>query len=306
MNRLAEQRLKPARILGPAAFLSIGCLILGFASNAAAHAPAAPAHDDSRMPADRSTAQAALTDIKAAIQAIVAAEDDSATGPASYKMRAQQAINALVGQDDDAYKPVATQSPASQSSGWKPADQAGAIGDINHLLDRAASPPWVPTLHGVTANIQAAVARLQEAQTAKGLMAYQIAISQSLISLEVAEGRRGEIGALGGMRGAIENTTLAVPGDAKLVDGCAAPKLAPAYGVHAGYLLYRTIPLQRGGQTGQPATWTIANPGGSTIAAHNGFLVFNLPESAMRHQLCAVAKSDTSSSSNEGSSHASE
>ena len=275
---MIEKLLKPARIRGP-----VGVLLAAIACTASAQGNMRPLSDH-RM------ALAALGDIKLAIHLIVSAENDSSTGPGHFKNDAQQAINVLVGRQDSAYKAVS----ASSETG----DDAGAIGDIDHLLDRAASPPWVPALHGALANIGAAVARLQDAQNAKGLMRYQIAISQSLINLEVAEGRRSELGVLGGMNGAIANTALAVPGGATVVDGCAAPTMAPAYGVHAGYLVYRTARIGAASEN-QGASGTIPNPGGVTIAAHHGFLVFNLPASARLHQLCA-AKPDTTTSSSEG------
>jgi polar amino acid transport system substrate-binding protein len=275
--------LRPARICGPA-----GVLLAVIACAAAAQNDTRPLFNH-RAASDHHTAMSALDDIKLAIRSIVSAENDSSTGPGHFKNDAQQAINVLVGRQDAAYKALGGSS--------KIGDDAGAIGNINHLLDRTASPPWVPALHGALANIEAAVARLQDAQNAKGLMRYQIAISQSLINLEVAEGRRSEIGVLGGMNGAIANTELAVPNGAKVVDGCAAPTMAPAYGVHAGYLVYRTAPLRQA--NGQNMDSTIANPGGMTISAHDGFLVFNLPASAKLHQLCA-AKPNMTTSSTEG------
>jgi polar amino acid transport system substrate-binding protein len=286
MNRVTAGLRKPARISGPVGFLLIGlaCCPLG------AHAqdqsrPASATHRS-----DHATALAALKDIKLAIGSIVAAENDSSSGPGNFKTDAQQAVNALVGHGDAAYR----------AAGDSTSDKAGAIGDIDHLLDRTASPPWVPALHGALANIEAALARLQDAQNAKGLMRYQIAISQALINLEVAEGRRSELGVLGGMKGAIANTALAVPGGAKVVDGCAVPRIAPAYGVHAGYLVFRTTRLGKGNQ------WTIDNPGGTTISSTNGFLVFHLPASVRTSQICATSKPDRQGFNSKGSTHASE
>ena len=273
-------------------------LLIAFACHGPAARAQSPTQGDARTASDHHTALAALDDIQVAINAILTAENDSSTGPGNFKTDAQQAINALVGHDDSAYKAVADASSS---------DKAGAIGNINHLLDRTASPPWVPALHGALANVEAAVARLQDARNAKGLMRYQIAISQSLINLEVAEGRRSDIGVLGGMKGAIANTALAVPAGAKVVDGCAAPTMAPAYGIHAGYLVYRTARMQHAttGQAGQDKTtlnaaWTIPNPGGTSISAHDGFLVFNLPASTNLRQICTAAKPDMTTSTNKG------
>jgi polar amino acid transport system substrate-binding protein len=283
MRRFAARSRKPARFFGPVG-LSLAVIAACQPGIVRAQAAAPP-------PSDHGTALAALSDIKLAIRSIIAAENSGNTGPGSFKTAAQQAINALVGRDDAAYHPVAGDK----------ADHAGAMGDINHLLDRTASPPWVPALHGALANIQAAVARLQDAQEAKGLMRYQIAISQSLINLEVAEGRQSDSGVLGGMKGAIANTALAVPAGAKVVDGCAPPAAAPAYGIHAGYLVFRTA------QPASGTSWTIDNPGGTTISSRNGFLIFNLPASARIDQICAAtSKPERSGANREGSSHASE
>ena len=264
MKKIFAEFLTPARRCGPVGLLLVGVGIL--------NAPAAQAQSNVNSSSDHRVALSALGDIKQAIHFIVDAEDNSTTGPDSYKMNAQRAINALVGHDDAAYHPVSGES----------SDEAGATGNINHLLDRVDAPPWVPALHGALANIGAAVARLQDAEDAKGLMEYQIAVSQALINLEVAEGRESDAGVFGGMEGAIANTALAVPEGAKIVDGCATPKAAPAYGIHAGYLLFRTARL------GSESTWTIHNPGGTTISSHDGVLIFSLPASARVHQLCAA------------------
>lgn len=236
---------------------------------------ASPAFAGPAANSDHQTAVAALGDIQSAIDAIVSAENSSASGPGAFQKAAQQAINAIVGHGDAAYVAAA----------GNPGDDAGAMGDINHLLDRMASPPWVPVLHGVLANLQAAVARLQDAQQAKGLMEYQIAISQSLVNLEVAEGRRSEYDVLGGLQGAIANTALAVPAGARVVDACTAPDAAPAYGIHGGYLAFRTIKMPRKSEE------TIPNLGGTTISSHDGFLIFNMPAASMVRRMCGKAAS---------------
>ncbi|HET9148112.1 MAG TPA: hypothetical protein VFN77_08685 [Acetobacteraceae bacterium] len=254
---------KPARLRGPVLLVALSLGLSG------------PALAGSTAGSDHRTALAALHDIKGAISTIIAAENDTGTGPARYQKAAQRAINAIVGQGDDAYMAAA----------GTPGDEAGAMGNIDHLLDRKASPPWVPVLHGVQANLQAAVARLQDARHAKSLMRYQIAISQSLISLEVAEGRRSDYDVLGGLRGAIANTALAVPAGARVVDACAAPDVAPAYGIHGGYLAFRTVRISNGG------TWKIPDLDGTTISPHDGFLVFSMPAAAKVRRMCGTAAS---------------
>jgi polar amino acid transport system substrate-binding protein len=238
-------------------------------------APARAATPSSSYEADHAQAVAALSDIQAAISTIMRAEDAATTGPAAYKISASSAINALVGSQDDGFN---AQAP-------NPGDDEGAIGHVNQLLDRADTPPWVPDLHGVLANSQAAVSALQDANKADDLDSYQLSASQALTDLEVAEGRASEYDGLGGMSGALANTALAVTNGATVENGCIAPQHA-GFGIYQGYLSYRAVPLSSIGSAG------IENPGGAKIRLHNGMLVFYTAAAPQVVQMCATVHAE--------------
>jgi polar amino acid transport system substrate-binding protein len=225
--------------------------------------------------ADHVQAVAALTDIRAAITAIIHAEDATTSGPASYKTAAASAIDALVGSQDDAFNAQVA----------NPGDAAGAIGHVNRLLDRESNPPWVPDLHGVLVNAQAAVSMLQDANNAHDLDRYELAASQALTDLEVAEGRASEYDSLGGMSGALANTALAVTNGSAVENGCMAPQHA-GFGLYQGYLTYHAVPLSSVGNAG------IDNPGGTKIRTHDGMLVFYSAAAAQVQQMCGAAHAE--------------
>lgn len=218
---------------------------------------------------DHDQAVAALSDIQAAIAMITSAEAATTSGPASYKNPAQSAINALVGQQDAAF----------QTGAANPGDAQGAIGHINQLLDRDTAPPWVPDLHGVLVNAQAAVGSLQDALAAKDLDAYEVSASDALANLELAEGRASEYGALGGMVGALANTELGVTNASIVVNGCTAP-LHAGFGVVQGYLAYRAVPVSALSTAG------IENPGGATIKRNAGMILFYSAAAPLVEKLC--------------------
>jgi mono/diheme cytochrome c family protein len=220
---------------------------------------------------DHDQAVGALSDIQSAINMITNAEAATTSGPASYKNPAQSAINALVGAQDAAFS----------SDAPNPGDAQGAIGHINQLLDRDNAPPWVPDLHGVLVNAQAAVGSLQDAMAAKDLDAYEVSASEALANLELAEGRPSEYGALGGMVGALANTELAVTNASIVVNGCTAPQHA-GFGVYQGYLAYRAIPVSALSQSG------IDNPGGSTIKRNAGMILFYSAAAPLVEKLCTA------------------
>lgn len=217
---------------------------------------------------DYDRAAAALSDIRLAVSAIITAENDATNGPARYKAAAQRAINCLVGQGDPAYDATA----------GDPGDKVGAIGQVNLLLDREASPPFVPVLHGVLVNLQSSVANLQDAMQADGLDDYQDDVSEALQTLEMAEGRSSSFDIFGGMLGAIANTELGVPPGAPTQGCCAAPH-APGYGVWHGWLVWHAVPL---------AASNIATGGSSVIKKENSMLVLYSPAAAMVYHLYAA------------------
>jgi len=245
-------------------------LLRSLAAGAVLAALAVPSGFAASQPAsDHARAEAALSDIRAAVTAIMEAENATSSGPARYKLSAKRAINALVGSHD----------PAFDSKVSNPGNATGAIGEVNHLLDRIANPPFVPILHGVLINLQSAVASLQDALKTRGIDDYEESASQALETLEIAEGRPDAYDVFGGMEGAIANTELGVPAGAPRADGCAAPK-SPGYGVTHGWLVWRAVPLD---DNADPAD------GGAIVRKEGSMLVFYTPAAAMVHHLCATA-----------------
>lgn len=222
----APRNTQPARPSGPVGF---GAALILACALAAPGARAAPvdAH---------AAALAALTDTRAAIAEIVAAEDQVVTGPAFYKRHAQRAVNALVGDSDRAF---------DKASG-NPGDAAGAIGHVNAMLDRRDNPPWVDPLHGVQVNLMAAVARLRDALEARELDDYQFDVTKALLSLQAVIGRATQPGVFGGLTGALATTTLGIPQGGLQVSACAPNTRAPAYGVEQGYLAFVAVPATAG------------------------------------------------------------
>ncbi len=239
---------------------------LGFVLGAGAVLFALAGSASAATVSDHAAAVAALHDIKTAIATITGAENAAASGPASYKLAAQSAINALVGEHDRQF----------MASVRNPGDAAGAIGQVNHLLDRRANPPFVPALHGVLVNALAAVGHLQDARKARGLTAFEVASSRALEDLDVAQGRASEYDVLGGMEGAIANTGLGVPAGAAILNGCAAPGKA-GYGVSHGWLVWRAVKLG-----GAP----IPDAGAAVIRKDGNMVVFYTAAAPMVRHLC--------------------
>lgn len=254
----------PARIVGPAVRLLTACLLLSLA--ALRPAAAAPADDHAQ-------ALAALADLKAAIAEIVQAEGSYATDRTVYHRASQRAINALAGVRGESYVAAA----------GSPADEQGAIGHIDALLDRRATPVWADPLRGAEANMRAAIAHLHDATRARELMDYEIAASRALAYLEVARGRPTEPGVLGGLEGALANTVLGVPAGAQQADACAPPAAAPAYGTHGGYLAWVALPL--GATNDQLAE----DPGGTEIDVRNGMIVLHTAAATLVATACGRA-----------------
>ncbi len=224
-----------------------------------AAAQAAPA------PSDHDSAVKALSDIDLAVKAITGAEQNASNGPSRYRLAAHQAINDLVGQDDPAYDVAA---PGNE-------DPLGAIGQLNHLLDRTQTPPFVPLLDGVLVNLQSSVASLQDALKSHGLDDYQDNVSQALLTLEMAVGRSDSFDAFGGMRGALANTVLGVPDNAQTQTGLASPHLV-GYGVWHGWLLWHAVALNSG---------AVDVSGSSILEKKGSMLVLYAPAAALIYHL---------------------
>jgi mono/diheme cytochrome c family protein len=201
----------------------VAAVILATVAIPAFAATASSEHDD---------AVAALHDIRAAIASILLAENGTSSGPGNYVGVAHSAVDALVGRND----------PDFDANVSDPGDSRGAIGHVDDLLDHRADPPFVPTLHGVQINLLAAVASLDDALKARSLGAFQSNASAALENLEIAQGRPDQDDVLGGMMGAMANTSLGVPDGAVITDGCKAPT-AVGYGVIRGLLTWHAIKL---------------------------------------------------------------
>jgi len=262
-------RVAPARSLGPVLLL-LGALLLMPAS-------AGVAQGVGTTGGDHQTAAAALSDVKAAIATIVAADASYATDRNVYHRASQRAINALEG----------ARGPDYLAEPGNPGDAAGAIGHIDALLDRAATPVWAAPLHGAEANLRAAIAHLQDSLHARELMDYELTVSRALAYLEVAQGRPTETGVLAGLEGALANTVLGVPAGAQMADGCAQPRDAPAFGTHDGYVAWVTVPAGEG-------THTLAeNLGGTDVTVHSGLIVLHTAAAPLVAQRCSAHAGET-------------
>jgi polar amino acid transport system substrate-binding protein len=180
---------------------------------------------------DHASALAALADVRAAVAEIVRIEDGYAVGHGAYLRAAHRAMNALVGRRDDGY---------AKSFG-DPGDGVGTLGHLDLMLDKAGTSLWTPAVQGAKANVLAAAADLQSALAQKEMEEYQADLTRALASLALVVGRPSQSGVLGGLSGALGNTSLGVPLGALSASGCAAPAHAPAYGV-AGRLAYVALP----------------------------------------------------------------
>lgn len=220
---------------------------------------------------DHQQAVAALADVRAALAELVQADASYSTDRTVYQRASQRAINALAGSAGEGY----VADPGT------PGDTAGAIGHVDALLNRAGSPVWAALLHGAEANMRAAVVHLGDAIKARELMDYERAASRAITYLEVAQGRPTEIGVFGGLEGALANTVLGVPSDARQQDGCAAPSGSEAaYGTHDGYVAWITVPTSDGPHM------LAENPGGTSVSVQNGMIVLNTAAAASVAKAC--------------------
>lgn len=263
MNARWFRDFAPARFLGPAVFL-LAALALP------QPAPAAAAVGS--QAGDHAAAQAALSDVKAAIDTLVAANMSYSTNRVDYHRASQRAINALEG----------TRGKYYAAGVGSPGDEQGAIGHIDALLDRKATPVWAAPLHGAEANLRAAVVHLRDSLKARELMDYEIAVSRALAYLEVAQGRPTETGVLAGLEGALANTVLGVPYGVHQEDACTTPQAAPAYGTHGGLIAWVTVPADAG-------THTLAeNPGGTDVTVQGNMVVLHTAAAPMVAKACGA------------------
>lgn len=209
------------RLAAAGATLSVAFAAAAADAPEATQAAPVPQHDS-----DYAATVEILSGIRSAVAEITRATGAPWSGPQQYKASAQRALVVIEGANGD---------DAMAASG-------GAAGRIEHLLDRQDERPWEPVMEGALANLRAAAAHLQDAGSTRSLDDFNEAMSLALENLEVAQGRPGDPGVLGGVLGAAANTELAVPPGAKSLDGCRVPHEA-GYGVHDGYLAYRAVPV---------------------------------------------------------------
>jgi polar amino acid transport system substrate-binding protein len=259
MSALLPDNTKPARIVGPAAAF-MTCMLAGLLLSAVAAADAANADDNQQ-------AVATLADVKAAISELVRADASYATDAKIYHGAAQRADYV--------------------AGAGSPSDAAGAIGHIDSLLNRAATPVWAKPLRSAQANIRAAISHLKDAAKAHELMDYAVAASRALTYLEVARGRPDETGVFGGLEGVLANTDLGIPAGARQQDGCKAPSAAPSYGTHGGYIAWVALPASDG-------THELAQASGATsVTVQGGTIVLRTAGAKLVADACAAAhKSD--------------
>ena len=218
--------IRSARLSGSAVFGAALMLVGALAAQGVRAAPA-DAHAETL---------AALADTRAAMAEIVQTADRIVNSPTPYRRAALRAANAVTGESDREF---------DRASG-NPGDEAGALGHLEHLLDRRGSPPWVPALHGAQVNLMAAVARLRDAFEARELEDYQIDVTKALLNLQAAVGRPTQPGVFGGLTGTLATTTLGIPQGARQVPACEPNTLTPAYGVQDGYLAFVAVPASSG------------------------------------------------------------
>jgi mono/diheme cytochrome c family protein len=181
---------------------------------------------------DHATALAAISDIDATRAEILRIEDSQVVGHVAFVHAAQRALNAIVGRNDREYK-VADGDPG---------DGNGAIGNIDRLLDKTTDSLWTPAMQGAKANLLAVVVDLHDAMHETQMEDYETDLTEALANLSLVTGRPSEDGVLGGLTGALANTSLGVPAGASVVSGCSVPARAPAYGVVNGHLAYVALP----------------------------------------------------------------
>jgi mono/diheme cytochrome c family protein len=181
---------------------------------------------------DHRTALAAVADIEAARAEIVHIEDAQIVGHPAFLHEAHRALNAVVGQGDRLYS----------AEDGDPGDGVGAMGNVDHLLDRRDDALWTPALQGAKANLLAVVANIYAAMKEREMEEYETDLTEALANLALVNGRPSEDGVLGGLTGALANTVLGVPAGAPIVSGCSVPSHAPAYGVVHGHLAYLALP----------------------------------------------------------------
>jgi polar amino acid transport system substrate-binding protein len=234
-------------------------------------AGAAPSNDQHQA------ALAALADVHASVAQITAIEDGYAVGHPTYLRAAHRALNALVGRGDAEY----------DAKAGDPGDGVGAIGHVDHLLDRNGTSRWTIAVEGAKANLLAAAQNLHDSLHEKEMEDYQNDLTQAIGNLNLATGRPDREGALGGIAGALGTTTLGVPNGVAEVSGCSVGGRAPAYGVVDGRLVYVALPR------GASATSVPDDVSVSRVAVDKDKVVLYTAAAATTSPCAAVSRAKT-------------
>jgi mono/diheme cytochrome c family protein len=257
-----EDRLKRTFALTLTALL--GLMLAGAA-------PPSTANDDHQ------TALAALADIEAVRAEIIHIEDSQVVGHGGYLHAAHRALNAVVGSDDKMYA----------AADGTPGDASGVLGNVDRLLDRRDDEIWTPAMQGAKANLLAVIVNLNDAMHEKQMEDYETDLTEALANLALVSGRPSEDGVLGGLTGALANTSLGVPPGAKTVSGCTVPSHAPVYGIVSGRLAYVALPRIGGGTI--PLEMSV-----SRVVVNGDAVVLYTQQANHVAELCRQARQDRS------------
>src|SRR5262249_5652188 len=150
---------------------------------------------------DRADARGAATDTAAAIHEVIEAAASTSSDKAVYLAAAHRALNALVGRGSAEHVEPQLSSSAA----------LGAPGHVNRLVGHRGSGAWPQPSEGVRVNLAVESRHLDAALKADGVDEFQLAASDALANLQLALGRASEMGALGGLKGALAWSELGVP-----------------------------------------------------------------------------------------------
>ena len=225
----------------------------------------------------------ALADVRAAIEELDGASPPAATGPDRFVHAARRAINDLVGTNDARYK-------SGEGYGG---DMLGALGHLRLLTSHEADAPWAVPIAQAETYVRAAVAPLEQASAEDRSDVYQREVAAALADLETAAGRASELGAAGGISGALATTVLGVPAGAKTVPACEVPREFPSYGVAAGYLVFVAFPVQQG------ATRLPIDLGSTLFVSSDDHLIVYTAAETLRPALCGPVRDSAASGAGE-------
>jgi len=223
---------------------------------------------------DHQAAVEALADVRAAIERIEGTLPLAYAGLDPAVHAARLAINDLVGASDSRYT----------SAGDDGGGSVGALVYLDQVLAHDAHAPWAPAIAHAQRHVRAAVTHLQEAFADDRAEAYERDITAALADLEAAVGRASELGAPGGISGALATTVLGVPAGARTVSACDAPQDVPSYGIAAGYLVFVALPVHPG-ETRLPI-----DLGSTLFVAGDAYLVLYTAAEILRPALCGPVR----------------